>query len=231
MVRRAGTIDETPRPPQPPRLRITTDRPPAEWSGRDLGVTGVAVSGAELSGIDTAFAEITGSSLTDVRFAGSHWRNAVLADTALTGCDLANAGFADCGWQRVAVERSRLVGVQLAGCSLRNVTVTDSNANLANLRFTDLQRVAFTGCSLVGSDWGSAQLTDVSFTDCDLTEGAFSNAKMSRVRFVRCRLVRLAGVTGLSGAIIDRGDLLELAETLAATLGIRLSDGDPHQPR
>lgn len=46
------------------------------------------------------------------------------------------------------------------------------------------------------------------------------------VRFVRCRLLRLSGVTGLAGAVIDRTDLLELADTLAATVGIRIAGGD-----
>ncbi|QGN31960.1 hypothetical protein GJV80_03125 [Microlunatus sp. Gsoil 973] len=215
-----------PKPPQPARPRLTTEEPPADWAGQDLSVTGLTLSDADLTGVENGYAEISNCHFTDVRFARSLWRHASLADSQLAGADLANAAFTDSGWQRVSVVRSRLTGVQLAGCVLRNVRFTDSVANLANLRSADLQRVAFTGCSLAGSDWGAARLTDVSFTDCDLTEAAFSNARMSRVRFVRCRLLRLSGVAGLAGATIDPADLSELAETLAAAVGIRV-DASP----
>jgi len=214
-----------PRPPSAARPRIVTESAPGDWDGNDLSVGGLALTAADLTGVDASYAEISGSRFTDVRLGGSRWRHSVVADTELIGCDLANTAFAESGWQRVAVRRSRLTGLQLAGCSLRHVELSDCGANLVNLRSAELQRVAFAGCSLVGSDWGAARLTDVSFTDCDLTEAAFSNARMTRVRFVRCRLLRLSGVTGLAGSIVDRADLLELAETLAASVGIRVADG------
>lgn len=215
--------DGAPRPPAPARPRITVQEPPAEWAGSDLSVTGLALDGADLTDVTTSYAELSGCRFSDVRLAGSRWQHAALTDTELVGCDLANAGFPDSGWQRTRIERSRLTGVQVAGCALRHVVISDSIGNLANFRSADLQRVVLQGCSLVGSDWGAARLTDVCFTDCDLTEAAFSNARMLRVQFVRCRLVRLSGVTGLAGATVDRSELLELAETLAATVGIRVA--------
>ncbi|GAB3930061.1 hypothetical protein GCM10011575_28720 [Microlunatus endophyticus] len=223
----SSTPDPTqgqPRPPSAARPRIVTESAPREWDGDDLSITGLGLTAADLTGVDASYAEISASRFTDVRLGGSRWRHSAVADSELIGCDLANTVFAESGWQRVAVRRSRLTGLQLAGCALRHVELSDCGANLVNLRSAELQRVAFAGCSLVGSDWGAARLTDVSFTDCDLTEAAFSNARMTRVHFVRCRLLRLSGVTGLAGSIVDRGDLLELAETLAATVGIRVAD-------
>jgi len=219
-------VPDDPKPALPARPRISTRTAPAAWSGNDFSVTGLELAAADLTAADTSYAEISASRFSEVLLSGSSWRRASLADTELGGCDLANAHFVDSGWQRVTIRRSRLTGLQLAGCSLRNVKISDCGVNLINLRSAELQRVEFVGCSLVGSDWGAARLTDVGFTDCDLTEAAFSNARMARVRFVRCRLVRLSGVTGLAGSVIDRGDLLELAETLAASVGITVHAGE-----
>jgi uncharacterized protein YjbI with pentapeptide repeats len=216
----------TVRPPQPARIGTTRPQPEPISDGDELIISGVQLQAADLSEIDSDFAEVNGSRLDDVRLAGSRWRHAVVADTLLTGCDLANTEFSESGWQRIEVVRSRLTGLRAAGCSWKNLTITDSMINLANLRMLDGQRLRFVGCNLTGADFGSAQLTDVEFIDCDLTEADFNNVRNLRVRFQRCRLIRIAGVAGLAGARIDRADLLDLADSLADALGITVDPGD-----
>lgn len=213
---------------QPARPRIGTPRPtemPAADSD-DLIISGAELTGADLSTVDSDFAEIAGSRFDDVGLSGSRWRHAVLADSVLTGCDVANAEFSESGWQRLEIVGSRLTGLRAAGCSWKNLTITDSTINLANLRMLEGQRLRFVGCNLTGADFGSARLTDVEFVDCDLTEADFNNARNVRVRFRRCRMMRIAGVAGLSGARIDRADLSDLADSLADALGITVDPGE-----
>ena len=212
-----------PKPAMAPRLRATRPLTAAPGPDDELIMNGVQLRSVDLSAVDSSFAEVTGSRLDDVTLAGSRWRHAAVADSVLTGCDLANAEFVESGWQRCELTRSRLVGIRAAGCVWKHVVISDSMINLANLRFLEAQRVRFSGCQLTGADLGSAQLSDVLFEDCDLTEADFSNARLTRVTLRRCRLAKIGGVAGLAGATVDPEDLLQLADSLAAALGIRIA--------
>ncbi|QDP97532.1 pentapeptide repeat-containing protein [Microlunatus elymi] len=217
--------DRAPRPPLAPRTGKARPAADAPTGGDDLIMNAIALAGVDLAALESDYAEASGSRFADVTLASSNWRHAAFADCSFSGCDLANAEFVESGWQRVEVRHSRMLGLQASGCSWKNVVIADTMINLANLRFLQAERVRFENCVLAGTDFGSSRLVDVVFADCDLTEAEFSNASLSRVRFERCRLVRIGGVAGLAGATVDRADLLELAETLAAALGIGVDDG------
>ncbi|HEY9290025.1 MAG TPA: pentapeptide repeat-containing protein [Microlunatus sp.] len=216
--------DQTARPPLPPRNTKAQPTSTLPTGGRDLIMNSVWLTGVDLAGLESDYAEASGSRFGEVVMASSVWRHAAIADCSFTGCDLANAEFIESGWQRVELRRSRMLGLHVAGCRWKNVIIADTMINLANLRFLQAERVRFENCTLVGTDFGSSQLTDVVFADCDLTETEFSNASLTRVRFERCRLVRIGGVAGLAGASIDRADLLQLAESLAAAVGITIDE-------
>ncbi|SDS07091.1 pentapeptide repeat-containing protein [Microlunatus soli] len=235
MIRPTESTTSSTRVRSPLQPRIRTPRPVTTVDGADgeLIMNGVQVRSIDLTGVDSDFAELAGSRLAEVRLSASQWRHAAFADSELIGCDLANAEFVESGWQRIAIGHSKLVGIRAAGCSWKNVRLSDSMINLANLRFLEAQRVQFEGCNLTGVDLGSAQLTDVRFVDCDLSEADFSNARLARVRFERCRLARIGGVAGLAGASVGPDDLLQLADSLAAALGLRVEteeDGDDSAP-
>nr|WP_239579027.1 pentapeptide repeat-containing protein [Microlunatus panaciterrae] len=138
-------------------------------------------------------------------------------------CDLANAEFTESGWQRLLVERSRLTGLQLAGCTVQNVRFVDDVIDLSNWRFAKLARVVFERCSLTGSDWNTARLENVLFDSCDLTDAQFSSATTSRTRFQQCTLDGLRGVASLSGSVIDPVNVVDLSLQLAAALGITIA--------
>lgn len=222
MINPAAMPTQRPREPLKPKTRSTRPVAAVEHADGELIMDGVELRSVDMTAVESDFAEMSGSRLSEVRLSGSRWRHAAFADSTMSGCDLANAEFVESGWQRIRIDHSKLVGIRAAGSSWKNVLISDSMINLANLRFLDAQRVTFEGCQLTGVDFGSAQLTDLRFVDCDLTESDFSNARLSRVRFDRCRLARIGGVAGLAGASVAPDDLLQLADSLAAALGLRV---------
>jgi uncharacterized protein YjbI with pentapeptide repeats len=76
------------------------------------------------------------------------------------------------------------------------------------------------------SDLQDVSCESVRFLSCDLTECDLTDARFRRSELRGCELGGLHGVERLRGAGIEWGDLLELAPTLAAALGIRLLDAD-----
>jgi uncharacterized protein YjbI with pentapeptide repeats len=69
------------------------------------------------------------------------------------------------------------------------VTFTQCLLDLAGLRMTRLERVAFAGSRLNDCDLYGASLTDVLFDGCDLREATFSGSKLTRVELRGCKLV------------------------------------------
>ena len=89
-------------------------------------------------------------------------------------------------------------------------------------RFTRFDGVVFDRCNLSRADFQNADLSGVRFTGCDLTGAQFSQAKMDGTRFAGCELDGIGGVTSFRGATVTGNDLLALAHTLAAALGITI---------
>ena len=61
-----------------------------------------------------------------------------------------------------------------------------------------------------------------------LAGAQFSHANLSGTRFTRCELVDIDGVTSLRGAVVEEHNLVALAHTLAAGLGIVIDSGPGH---
>ena len=110
----------------------------------------------------------------------------------------------------------------MAGCIVEDAVITGGVLDFANLRFAQVTRVRFEGCTFVGADLVEAQLHDVSFERCDLSGVEFSHAHCQRVRISGCRLDGVRGVSGLAGATVAPTDLLSLTDQLATALGIHV---------
>lgn len=221
--------DDRPRPPQRPRVQravaaeLAPDLIEPGVTTRDLVLTELELTDEILAGTTAEYAELSGSRFSGVRLNESSWRHSGITDCSFSRCDFAGADFGECGWRRVEITDSRLTGTVLATCRIKDTVISDSVIDLGNVRFADLRRVRFEQCRLTGADFSSATLTDVVFADCDLTEAEFSNARMTDVGLERCELVRLVGIAGLAGATIGREDLLQVADSLADALGIRIA--------
>lgn len=157
----------------------------------------------------------------------------------LSGCRLRRARFSDCliettnlanlRAERAAMWRTHLTGSRLTGLhwldgSLHHVTVEGCRADLAVFRSTSFRQVRFQQCNLTRADFQNADLTGAEFVDCDLSGAQFSYATMTGARFQACQLDGIGGVTSFHGAILTDQDLVALSHTLAAGLGIAITE-------
>jgi uncharacterized protein YjbI with pentapeptide repeats len=92
----------------------------------------------------------------------------------LHGCTLRNLDLSDAYLEYVDFTDARLVDVDLTGAILAKAT----------LRRTRFERVSATNANL-----GATEIEDALFVDCDLTQARFGRASLRRHRFERCTLV------------------------------------------
>ena len=212
--------------PAPPRLpaRILTADPDGDLSDLSDEATyrGMEIGGAGLAGGDAAAVEFTGCRFVAADLTGTLLRRSAFTDCRFERSNLANLRTERSRLTRVTVDATRLTGLHWTDGVLRDVALTDSRADLAVFRFTRFDGVVFDRCNLSRADFQNADLSGVRFTGCDLTGAQFSQAKMEGTRFAGCELDGIGGVTSFRGATVTGNDLLALAHTLAAALGITI---------
>lgn len=209
--------------PAPPRLptRSLIAEPLVDLSDevtfRGMDIGGVApgtATAAEFTGCRFAAADLTGTEL----------RRSVFTDCRFERSNLANSRAERSRLTRVTFDATRLTGLHWTDGVLRDVAVTGCRADLTGFRFTRFDTVTFDDCNLSRADFQNADLSGVRFTGCDLTGAQFSHATLTGTRFANCELDGIGGVTSFRGAIVTGNDLLALAHTLAAALGITIEN-------
>jgi uncharacterized protein YjbI with pentapeptide repeats len=119
----------------------------------------------------------------------------------------------------------KLLGAQFADLTLEHVVFANCKLDYATVeRLKAAGPVIFSTCSLV----------EAQFEACDLSGIALDGCSMHLTEFVRgtyrgCDLrgndlASVRGVANLHGAVIDRAQALQLAEALAADLGVTFGD-------
>jgi uncharacterized protein YjbI with pentapeptide repeats len=190
-------------------------------------VEGVRLHDAELSGAAAAGVELLDCHLVKVALGEARLPHARLRDTVLERCELSNADVSFVQSNLVMFDDCRAVGLVLAEGNLRETTVRGGRFDYLNCRMATLTSVTFNDVKLREADFQGARLKSVRFTGCDLTSADFRNAQLEDVDLRGSTLDRLAGVGGLRGAVIDPVQLLSLATSLAAELGIQVDNGAP----
>ncbi len=77
-----------------------------------------------------------------------------------------------------------------------------------------------------GGDVAEAALTDVRFAGSVLTGAEFSKAVLKGVNLRGSTIDGLRGAIDLAGVVIDSAQMIPLALSLFAALGIAIDDGD-----
>jgi uncharacterized protein YjbI with pentapeptide repeats len=162
-----------------------------------------------------------------------------IAGADLSGSRLEGAGFLSCEFRSVEADvarwrgvnarlttfrDSRMTGIQLNECELRECLFVDTRLDMANFRLARLERVTFRDCSLVEADFADADLDTVRFERCRLNGAGFRDARCRATDLRGSSLEDVDGAGGLSGATIDAVQLMELAPALARHLGLRVAD-------
>ena len=193
------------RPVSPPRLGETpVTAPPevsdhAEW--REVELTGEDLSGARVRGIE----------LTDVVMRNCNTANLTSLKASLSRCE-----FAGC----------RMTGLALPDSILEDVRFSDGLIDLAAFGFSRFRRVIFTGCILRDADFTDARFESVRFHRCEMQGATFTGARFAKSEMRGCTLDAINGIEGLKGVAMDWSDVVGLAGTFAAALGIEVIDED-----
>lgn len=177
-------------------------------------------------------------------FTGAHAEGLSFLDCSLVGADVTEAAFdesrwSDCAWERVhgvgfslneaslldtTIEQCRLAAVSAWGSRWRGVTVRGGKIDFLNLRGAKLKDVAFEDCVVVELDLQEAECDGVTFSGCTLVEPVFGRGHYKGLDLSGATLRSPQGLAALRGATISRVQLVDLAEHLAAELGLRVAD-------
>jgi uncharacterized protein YjbI with pentapeptide repeats len=153
---------------------------------------------------------------------GSRLEGAILLHCTFRSIQADVARWRGISARSTAFRSSRMTGIQLNECELRDVLFEDTRLDLANLRGARLERVTFRDCSLTEADFADAELVLVRFERCALRGATFRDARCQSTDLRGSSLDELDGAGGLAGATIDAVQLMELAPALARHLGLRV---------
>lgn len=169
--------------------------------------------------------EVRSSRLTGVRFTGAEMQMLRLLDVTLDDCEFSGAVLMDATFIRVEFTRCRMSGLVAPGLMARDVRWSECKLDGVNLRTAVFERCEWDGCIMRGADFSAAKLTHAAFSRCDLTEAEFFKAGCDQVRLHGSDLAGIKGAESLRGCAIGSDQVVPLALSVFATLGI-VVDGE-----
>lgn len=159
-------------------------------------------------------------------FSGARVRGLEITDATLRDCNLANLTAVKGSLLRCAFAGCRMTGLALPDSGLEDVRFSDCLIDLAAFGFSRLRRVIFDGCILREADFTEARLESVRFHRCELPGATFTGARFTTSEMRGCTLDGIRGIDGLRGVAMDWSDVVALAGTFAAALGIHVIGED-----
>ena len=201
-----------------------TVHPDAVFTGRDQHHDAVRFESTDFTAAHAeghTFLEcsLVGVALDDAHLEGSRWSECEWHRVQGVGVLLPEASLGD-----VLVDGCRLAAVSAWGSSWRDVTVQGGKVDFLNLRGARLKDVAFVDCVVVDLDLQEAAVDGLTFEGCTLVEPTFGRGTYSGLDLSGATLRSPRGLAGLRGAVLSRGQVIDLADAFAAELGITVVD-------
>ena len=194
----------------------------ADWTAVD--VSGDLGGPQEVAGV-----ELFTSRLANVRLTGRRLNQVRLVDVLFEDCELSGVTMTEAHFTRVEFRRCRLSGLVASALKARHVRFVDCKADGATFRMTAWDHVEFSAVDLRDADFHAARLTGARFVDCDLTRADFAKASMAGTGLHGSVLEGVKGADGLRGVVLGSDQVLSLAFSVFAALGISVDD-DPLNP-
>jgi uncharacterized protein YjbI with pentapeptide repeats len=189
--------------------------------------TGELVVGANVSGAVAERVRIQGCELRDVKLTSAELHRCVLTDVRFVDCELSGAMLTESQWLRVELRNCRMSGLVVSQSRLRHVRFVEGKLDGGDFRISRLERVVFDGCAMPDADLYEAQLTHVLFDHCDMRRAHFSAVKTDDLRLHASDVEGLRGATSLRRAVVSPEQVLPLALSIFAELGITIEREDP----
>ncbi|WP_043536844.1 pentapeptide repeat-containing protein [Saccharomonospora cyanea] len=203
------------------RHLVETGELPADSADHEY----VHVTGTDLSSVDAPGSRFVECAFSGVAFGSARLSRTNFTDVWLNGCGLIGTDVTATGWLDAEFVTTVLAGTAAYDSTLRRVTFHGCKLTSVNLRGSRLTDVTFVDCALRDVDFGGATLTRVRFPRSTLRDVRFDNTVLDRVDLRETTELRLhLGAGSLSGLVIDSSQLLGLAPSFAAALGVIVAD-------
>jgi len=212
-------------PPHPPQVPPSEELDPAvaplaldhDDSYSEFRAEDCSLPGQVARGMSVVSGRLEGVGLSESTFDAVY-----LNDLALTRVDLANTRAARANLTRVSFDGGRLTGLALTDSVIYDVTFRGCRLDLSSFGMSRLKRVLFEDCHLGGISLLDAECESVVFRDCRMTECDLRGASLKACEFQRCDLAGIEGIQSLRGAAMEWTDIIDMAGTWAAALGIHV---------
>ncbi|MFC4947535.1 pentapeptide repeat-containing protein [Pseudonocardia sp. GCM10023141] len=196
---------------------------------------GTLESGAFWDCVEAGADVVVAETVADVKLQESRWVDADLSGRRLTGlhcrdvvfehCDLSGAVLDDAVLTRVTFTNCRLTGVVLSGAELTDVHISDSRADLANLRMARAKYLLIENTSLHAADFYEFAGTSCGLLGCDLAEAVFEDARLTDTDLHGSTVDDVRGALSLRGSRISSEQILPLGAALLAAVQIQVTNG------
>lgn len=191
-------------------------------SGNDYDV--VHFDNAQFDDADMGDVTFTECAFSATTFTGGTYRGAKFNDVWLHNVRVVGSSFAETRWIYAHVRDGAWSGVEAFEASLRRVVFSGCKLDSVNFRSAVFDDVIFDDCTLIDADFSGARLSNVRFPETSLRGARFRQASMNKVDFRGATEFGVVdGFDSFAGAVIDTGQLMELAPALAAHLGITVA--------
>lgn len=196
------------------------------------GTPDEATSGEDVDGLRIAHADFSGVRLDSVTFIESELVEAVTESTRVNGCRFLDVRFdrldargltgSGTKWRDSEIVASRLGAISLYDAEVDSLRIAGSKVAYLNLRGSQIHDLVVEDCVVDEIDLSDASLTRASFPGCRIGTLTLREATLTHVDLRGATLGVVEPVHGLRGAVIDSGQLLELAPLLAAGIGVEV---------
>ncbi|MGD9720997.1 MAG: pentapeptide repeat-containing protein [Pirellulales bacterium] len=179
----------------------------------------IAVGQLDLAGSRAADLRFEEATFTGTMARGAVWQALRLIDVRLRGCDFSNADLRQASVHRGTFESCNLTGINLAQAQLHHVRFERSKLVLAQFAQAKFVAAEFHNCQLEQADFADADLRGVVFAGCNLRRARLFGAKLEGADLRGSDLSELGATPfELKGAIVDAGQLLQLAPLLGVVV-------------
>ncbi|MGH3287975.1 MAG: pentapeptide repeat-containing protein [Streptosporangiaceae bacterium] len=199
-------------------------------AGRGL-VSGFEFGGASLRALDLENARLLSGKIRALRAGRASITGTRIDSVEFTGCELSSLRWVAGKISRVRFDSCKLLGARFEGVTLEHVVFTGCKLDYATLdQIRAAGPVLFVRCSLREAEFTGCNLASSLFDDCDLHLTGFGRGSYQGCDLRGNDLSALADTGHLKQVVIDRAQLLQLAEALAAELDVTFGDQEPDRP-
>ena len=204
-------------PTEPVQLADAVLQDGTEWE--DALIEGDVECDGEVAHVETVACVLRRVRMTGVRFEGIR-----CVDTIFEDCELSAATLVDAVFTRVELVRCRMSGLVASSLQARDVRLVGCKVDGANFRASTWERASFEECELAGADFYSSKLASSKLVRCNLVEAEFSKSTMAGTVLRGSNVTAIRGGSALAGTIIGSDQVVPMALSLFATMGIVVDD-------